>query len=75
MKRTADVLDVFTEGRTGIKLTASLIVYSPLTQIDNLDNLNLMFLNSVEFKTNIRNVHRREFVLACTLLKFSNVNH
>jgi hypothetical protein len=40
-----------------------------------LNNLNLTFLNNVEFKTNIRNVHCRKFVLAGTLLKFSNVNH
>jgi hypothetical protein len=32
MKRMAELLDVFTEELTGIKLTASLIVYSPLTQ-------------------------------------------
>jgi hypothetical protein len=40
-----------------------------------IDNLNLTFHNSIEFKTNVRNVHCRKFVLAGTLLKFSNVTH
>jgi hypothetical protein len=29
-----------------------------------VDNLNLTFINGFEFKTNIRNVHCRKFVLA-----------
>ena len=78
IKGTADVLDVFTEGLTGIRLTASLTVYSPESAQLNTyftHNLNLTFLNSVEYKTNVRNVHCRKFVLAGTLLKFSNVTH